>query len=116
MKNLFLAAAAIAVLASPALAQSSNAPFADPSPSVAPGVVVVPGTRLVDPVETGTIVVAPVDPSVPGSVTGDPFSRTQGNNVGAGGDLVPSYQQGDNQQAGGPANELNSQTGAPLLR
>ncbi|KAA2243961.1 hypothetical protein [Salinarimonas soli] len=65
-----------------------------------------PGVVIVDPVETGSIVGVPADPSVPGSSTASPFSRTQGNNAHTGGDLVPSFQQGDNQQAGGPANEL----------
>ncbi len=147
MKNLLLAATAAVLLATPTLAQTNTAPFADPLERTqgnqshlggdnqraggpaqsrregfgapygdAEDVVVVPGTTLVDPVETGTIVVVPGGQSVPGATTGDPFSRTQGNNVGAGGDLVPSFQQGDNQQAGGPADELNSQTGIPGRR
>ena len=137
MKNILLAAAAVALFASPVLAQTNTAPFAsshertqgnqshlggDNQQSGGPreaqaqgfgapyGTGVVrgaPGVVIIDPVETGSIVVAPVSPSVPGSSTASPFTRTQGNNAHTGGDLVPSYQQGDNQEAGGPANELN---------
>jgi hypothetical protein len=64
-----------------------------------------PGVVIVDPAETGSIVAAPVDPSVPGSSTASPFSRTQGNNAHTGGDMVPSFQQGSSQESGGPANE-----------
>ncbi len=136
MKKLILAASAAVLLAGPAFAQANVAPYADPLERTqgnqshlggdnqraggpldsrlqgygVPGrtgvIVRQPGAVLVDPVETGSIVVAPADPSVPGSITSDPFTRTQGNNVQSGGDLVPSFQQGDNQQSGGPANEL----------
>jgi glucose/arabinose dehydrogenase len=136
VKNLILAASAAVLLASPVLAQSNVAPFADPHERTqgnqshlggdnqqsggpresraqgfgAPygsGVVRgAPGVVIVDPVETGSIVVAPADPSVPGSSTASPFSRTQGNNAHTGGDLVPSFQQGSSQESGGPANEL----------
>jgi hypothetical protein len=87
MKKLFLAAAAAALIASPALAQTR--------------------VIVVDPVETGSIVGGPIDQSVPGSSTASPHSRTQGNNAHTGGPFVPSYQQGSSQEAGGPANELN---------
>ncbi len=136
MKKLILAAGAAVLLAGPALAQANLAPYADslertqgnqshlggdnqmsggPLDSRLRGngipgrtgvIVGQPGVVVVDPVETGSIVVAPADPSVPGSITSDPFTRTQGNNVHTGSDLVPSFQQGDNQQSGGPANEL----------
>lgn len=86
MKNVLLAVAATALFASPVLAQTR--------------------TILVDPVETGSIVRAPGDLSVPGSATADPFARTQGNNVHSGSDLTPSFQRGTSQQSGGPANEL----------
>ena len=135
MKNILLAAAASLLLATPALAQANLAPYADslertqgnqshlggdnqraggPAQSRADGFGAPYGARvvsgapgvIVDPIATGSIVAVPADPSVPGSATADPFARTQGNNSHTGGPLVPSYQQGDNQQAGGPANEL----------
>jgi hypothetical protein len=136
VKKLILAASAAVLLSAPALAQTNVAPYAGPHERTqgnnshlggsnqqsggplesrmqgygapAQGRVIVgrPGAVIVDPVETGSIVVAPADPSVPGSTTGDSFARTQGNNSHSGGDLVPSFQQGDNQQSGGPANEL----------
>ena len=89
MKKLLLATAtaAVALFTSPALAQT--------------------GVIVIDPVETGTVMTAPVSPSVPGSTTASPHSRTQGNNAHTGGSLVPSYQQGSSQESGGPANELN---------
>jgi hypothetical protein len=87
MKKLFLAAAAVALITSPVLAQTR--------------------VIVVDPVETGSVSRAPIDQSVPGSSTASPHSRTQGNNAHTGGDLVPSFQQGSSQEAGGPANELN---------
>jgi hypothetical protein len=88
MNNILLAAVATAFFASPVLAQTR--------------------VIVVDPVETGSTLRAPVDPSVPGSSTASPHTRTQGNNVHTGSDLVPSFQQGSSQESGGPANELNS--------
>lgn len=87
MKNILCAAIFSTFVASPALAQTR--------------------VIVVDPIETGSVVRAPIDQSVPGSSTASPHTRTQGNNAHSGGDLVPSYQQGDNQESGGPANELN---------
>ena len=63
------------------------------------------GGTVVAPSATGTVV-APANPGA----TADPLTRTQGN-PDTRGSNSPSFQQGDNQQAGGPANELNSQTG-----
>ena len=87
MKKIFIVAAAAALIASPVLAQTR--------------------VIIVDPVETGSVTRAPIDQSVPGSSSASPHTRTQGNNVHSGGEFVPSFQQGDNQEAGGPANELN---------
>ncbi len=88
MKNLLLAATASLLIASPVLAQTR--------------------VIVVEPVETGSVNRSLIDPSVPGSSTASPHSRTQGNNAHTGGDLVPSFQQGSSQESGGPANELNS--------
>lgn len=88
MKNLLLAATASLLIASPVLAQTR--------------------VIMVEPVETGSVSRSLIDPSVPGSSTASPHSRTQGNNAHTGGDLVPSFQQGSSQESGGPANELNS--------
>ncbi|HYF56949.1 MAG TPA: hypothetical protein VEA41_22050 [Salinarimonas sp.] len=135
MKKLILAAGTAVLLAGPAFAQANLAPYADslertqgnqshlggdnqqsggPRESQRDGyglqprgvIVGQPGVVIVDPVETGSIVRAPGDLSVPGSATADPFARTQGNNVHSGSDLTPSFQRGTSQQSGGPANEL----------
>jgi hypothetical protein len=87
VKNILLAATAVSLLASPVIAQNR--------------------VIVTDPVTTGSVRGAPFDGSVQGSSTSSPHSRTQGNNSHGGGNLVPSYQQGSNQEAGGPANELN---------
>lgn len=87
MRRLMAIAAAATLISAPAIAQ----------------------TRVVSqPVTTGSIFVTPADLSVPGSATASPHARTQGNNAHTGSELVPFFQQGSNQEAGGPANELNA--------
>ncbi len=136
MKKLILAAAATALLAGPALAQSTTAPISDsntrtqgnnphlggdnqqsggPAHSRATtGGAMSGGTMggtVVAPSTTGTVVA----PASPGT-SADPLTRTQGNPDTRGGSNTPSFQQGDNQQSGGPAHELNTQTGLPGRR
>ncbi|KAA2236667.1 hypothetical protein [Salinarimonas soli] len=131
MKKLMIAAAAAALLAGPALAQTTTAPASNPNTQTqgnnphlggdnqdAGGPAGrASGTRA--PMSSGTMVA----PSTTGTVrsadpaaTADPLTRTQGNPDSRGGPLTPSFQQGDNQQAGGPANELNTQTGGAPRR
>ncbi len=125
MKSIILAAAATALLAGPALAQTSEAPHnraqgtgvhsggtnqqsGGPRDNMAPGGA-TGGGMMSGPATTGTVA-----PASPGAAA-DPLTRTQGNET-RGGSGTPSFQQGDNQQAGGPANELNTQTGLPNRR
>jgi hypothetical protein len=131
MKKLILVAAATVALAGPAFAQSTTAGSSDsltrtqgnnphvggdnqqsggPRQSQATTGGAVTGGTVTVPSTTGTVV-APGAGTV--GTTPDPLTRTQGNETRSG---VPAFQQGDNQQAGGPANELNTQTGIPGRR
>ncbi len=131
MKMLILAAAATVALAGPAFSQANTGASSDSltrtqgnnphlggdnqqsgGPAQSRATIsggTVGGTMMTAPSTTGTVV-------APGGSTADPLTRTQGNPDTRGGALTPSFQQGDNQQSGGPANELNSQTGIPGRR
>jgi hypothetical protein len=129
MKKLILAAAATVALAGSAYAQANTAPISDSNTRTQGNNPHVGGDnqqaggplqsqRTTGAPAAGGVVTAP---STTGTVTAprgtatDPLTPTQGNNT-QGGSGSPSFQQGSNQQSGGPANELNSQTGIPGRR
>lgn len=135
MKKLILAAAATVALAGPAFAQANTGAASDsltrtqgnnphlggdnqqsggPAQSRATTGGAVVGAPTGGVVTTAPATTGTIRSDVPGSA--DPLTRTQGNPDSRGGANTPSFQQGDNQQSGGPANELNTQTGIPGRR